>query len=66
MKSTDNGAKCCVLDNNTQKFAVIPVLPVKQVHQCFRRWAIPGIGKEIAEKVAASYRDSDIESSAMR
>ncbi|MCI7350465.1 MAG: hypothetical protein MSH60_06880, partial [Ruminococcus sp.] len=27
----DNGAKCCVLDNNTQKFAVIPVLPVHQV-----------------------------------
>lgn len=61
----DNGAKCCVLDNNTQKFAVIPVLPVKQVQSMLLQMGYSEVSaKEIAEKVAASYRDSDIESSA--
>lgn len=61
----DNGAKCCVLDNNTQKFAVIPVLPVKQVQSMLSQMGYSEVSaKEIAEKVAASYRDSDIESSA--
>ena len=61
----DNGAKCCVLDNNTQKFAVIPVLPVKQVQSMLSQMGYSEVSaKEIAEKVAASYRDSDIESPA--
>lgn len=61
----DNGAKCCVLDNNTQKFAVIPVLPVKQVQSMLSQMGYSEVSaKEIAEKVAASYRDTDIESSA--
>lgn len=61
----DNGAKCCVLDNNTQKFAVIPVLPVHQVQSMLSQMGYSEVSaKEIAEKVAASYRDSDIESSA--
>lgn len=61
----DNGAKCCVLDNNTQKFAIIPVLPVKQVQSMLSQMGYSEVSaKEIAEKVAASYRDSDIESSA--
>ena len=61
----DNGAKCCVLDNNTQKFAVIPILPVKQVQSMLTQMDYSEVSaKEIAEKVAASYRDSDIESSA--
>lgn len=61
----DNGAKCCVLDNNTQKFAVIPILPVKQVQSMLTQMGYSEVSaKEIAEKVAASYRDSDIESSA--
>lgn len=61
----DNGAKCCVLDNNTQKFAVIPILTVKQVQSMLTQMDYSEVSaKEIAEKVAASYRDSDIESSA--
>lgn len=61
----DNGAKCCVLDNNTQKFAVIPVLPVHQVQSMLSQMGYSEVSaKEIAEKVALSYRDSDIESSA--
>ena len=61
----DNGAKCCVLDNNTHKFAVIPVLPVHQVQSMLSQMGYSEVSaKEIAEKVAASYRDSDIESSA--
>ena len=61
----DNGAKCCVLDNNTHKFAVIPILPVKQVQSMLTQMDYSEVSaKEIAEKVAASYRDSDIESSA--
>lgn len=61
----DNGAKCCILDNNTQKFAVIPVLPVHQVQSMLSQMGYSEVSaKEIAEKVAASYRDSDIESSA--
>ena len=61
----DNGAKCCVLDNNTQKFAVIPVLPMHQVQSMLSQMGYSEVSaKEIAEKVAASYRDSDIESSA--
>ena len=61
----DNGAKCCVLDNNTQKFAVIPILPVKQVQSMLSQMGYSEVSaKEIAEKVALSYRDSDIESSA--
>lgn len=61
----DNGAKCCVLDNNTQKFAVIPILPVHQVQSMLSQMGYSEVSaKEIAEKVALSYRDSDIESSA--
>lgn len=59
----DNGAKCCVLDNNTNKFAVIPVMPVKQVQAMLSQMGYSEVSaKEIADKVAASYRDSDIES----
>nr|DAE73444.1 MAG TPA: hypothetical protein [Caudoviricetes sp.] len=61
----DNGAKCCVLDNNTNKFAVIPVMPVKQVQAMLSQMGYSEVSaKEIADKVAASYRDSDIESPA--
>ena len=58
----DNGAKCCVLDNNTNKFAVIPVMPVKQVQAMLSQMGYSEVSaKEIADKVAASYRDTDIE-----
>lgn len=58
----DNGAKCCILDNNTNKFAVIPVLPVKQVQSMLSQMGYSEISaKEIADKVVSSYRDTDIE-----
>lgn len=58
----DNGAKCCVLDNNTNKFAVIPVMPVKQVQAMLSQMGYSEVSaKEIADKVAASYRETDIE-----
>lgn len=58
----DNGAKCCVLDNNTNRFAVIPVLPVKQVQAMLSQMGYSEISaKEIADKVVASYRETDKE-----
>lgn len=58
----DNGAKCCVLDNNTNRFAVIPVLPVKQVQAMLSQMGYSEISvKEIADKVVSSYRETDIE-----
>ena len=58
----DNGAKCCVLDNNTNIFAVIPVLPVKQVQAMLSQMGYSEISaKEIADKVVASYRETDKE-----
>ena len=60
----DNGAKCCVLDNNTNRFAVIPVLPVKQVQAMLSQMGYSEISaKEIADKVVSSYRETDIEKS---
>ncbi len=57
----DNGAKCCVLDNNTNKFAVIPVMPVKQVQAMLSQMGYSEVSaKEIADKVTASYRENDI------
>lgn len=58
----DNGAKCCVLDNNTNRFAVIPVLPVKQVQAMLSQMGYSEISaKEIADKVVSSYKETDIE-----
>ncbi len=58
----DNGAKCCILDNNTNKFAVIPVMPEKEVQAVLSQMGYSEVSaKEIADKVAASYRDTDIE-----
>lgn len=57
----DNGAKCCVLDNNTNKFAVIPVMPVKQVQTMLSQMGYSEVSaKEIADKVTASYRENDV------
>lgn len=57
----DNGAKCCVLDNNTNKFAVIPVMPVKQVQAMLSQMGYSEVSaKEIADKVTASYRENDV------
>lgn len=57
----DNGAKCCVLDNNTNKFAVVPVMPVKQVQAMLSQMGYSEVSaKEIADKVTASYRENDV------
>lgn len=57
----DNGAKCCILDNNTNKFAVIPVMPAKEVQTMLSQMGYSEVSaKEIADKVTASYRESDV------
>ncbi len=59
--SKDNGAKCCILDNNTNKFAVIPVMPAKEVQAMLSQMGYSEVSaKEIADKVTASYRENDI------
>lgn len=57
----DNGAKCCILDNNTNKFAVIPVMPAKEIQAMLSQMGYSEVSaKEIADKVAASYRENDV------
>lgn len=57
----DNGAKCCILDNNTNKFAVIPVMPAKKVQTMLSQIGYSEVSaKEIADKVTASYRENDV------
>lgn len=58
----DSGAKCCVYDKNTNKFAVLPVMPVKEVQAKLSQMGYSEISaKEIADKVELSYRESDKE-----
>lgn len=57
----DNGAKCCILDNNTNKFAVIPVMPAKEVQTMLSQMGYSEVpAREIADKVTASYRENDV------
>lgn len=57
----DNGAKCCILDNNTNKYAVIPVMPAKEIQAVLSQMGYSEVSaKEIADKVTASYRENDI------
>ena len=57
----DNGAKCCILDNSTNKFAVIPVMPAKEVQAVLSQMGYSEVSaKEIADKVTASYRENDV------
>lgn len=57
----DNGAKCCILDNSTNKFAVIPVMPAKEVQTMLSQMGYSEVSaKEIADKVTASYRENDV------
>lgn len=57
----DNGAKCCILDNNTNKFAVIPVMPAKEVQAMLSQMGYSEVSaREIADKVTASYREGDV------
>ncbi len=63
----NNGAKCCILDNNTNKFAVIPVSPVKEVQSMLSQMGYSEVSsKEIADKISRSYRESDKESVAFK
>lgn len=58
----DSGSKCCMYDKNTNKFAVLPVLPVKQVQAMLSQMGYSEISsKEIADRIVSSYRDSDKE-----
>lgn len=57
----DNGAKCCILDNSTNKFAVIPVVPAKEIQAVLSQMGYSEVSaKEIADKVTASYRENDV------
>lgn len=57
----DNGAKCCILDNYTNKFAVIPVMPAKEIQAVLSQMGYSEVSaKEIADKVIASYRENDV------
>lgn len=57
----DTGSKCCVMDRNTNSFAVLPVMPVKEVQEALSQMGYSEMSaKEIADKIAGSYRDGDI------
>lgn len=57
----NNGAKCCILDNSTNKFAVIPVMPAKEVQAMLSQMGYSEVSaKEIADKITVSYRENDI------
>lgn len=57
----DTGAKCCVLDNNKNEFAVIPVMPVKEVQATLSQMGYSEMSaKEIADKIIHSYREGDV------
>ena len=57
----DTGTKCCVLDNNKNEFAVIPVMPVKEVQAALSQMGYSEMSaKEIADKIVRSYRGGDI------
>lgn len=57
----DTGAKCCVLDNNKNEFAVIPVMPLKEVQAALSQMGYSEMSaKEIADKIVGSYREGDI------
>lgn len=57
----DTGSKCCVMDRNTNSFAVLPIMPVKEVQAALSQMGYSEISaKEIADKIVRSYRDSDI------
>lgn len=57
----DTGSKCCVMDRNTNSFAVLPVMPVKEVQAALSQMGYSEMSaKEIADKIIHSYRDGDI------
>ena len=57
----EKGSKCCVMDRNTNSFAVLSVMPVKEVQAALLQMGYSEMSaKEIADKIVRSYRDSDI------
>ncbi len=57
----DCGSKCCIMDRNTNSFAVLPVMPVKEVQAALSQLGYSEMSaKEIADKIVRSYRDGDI------
>ena len=57
----DTGSKCCVMDRNTNSFAVLPVMPVKEVQAALSQLRYSEMSaKEIADKIVHSYRDGDV------
>ena len=57
----DTGSKCCVMDRNTNSFAVLPVMPVKEVQAALSQMGYSEMSaKEIADKIVGSYRDGDV------
>jgi NAD/FAD-utilizing enzyme apparently involved in cell division len=57
----DTGAKCCVLDNNKNEFAVIHVMPVKEVQATLSQMGYSEMSaKEIADKIVGNYREGDV------
>lgn len=57
----DNGSKCCVYDKNTDKFAVMPVMPKYEVISALQQMGYSDLSaRQLAEKITDSYRDTDI------
>ena len=57
----DTGSKCCVMDMNTNSFAVLPVMPVKEVQAALSQMGYSEMSsKEIADKIVHSYREGDV------
>ena len=57
----DTGSKCCDMDRNTNSFAVLPVMPVKEVQAALSQMGYSEMSsKEIADKIVRSYREGDV------
>lgn len=57
----DCGSKCCITDRNTNSFAVLPVMLVKEVQAALSQMGYSEMSaKEIADKIVGSYRDGDV------
>lgn len=57
----DTGSKCCVMDRNTNSFAVLPVMPVKEMQAALSQMGYSEMSaKEIADKIVGSYREGDV------
>ena len=49
----DSGSKCCVMDKNTNSFAVLPIMPLKEVQAALSQMGYSEMSaKEIADKIA--------------